>query len=93
VAVVIEGITFTLDEATELAERTKRYVGAGVTPLTPGTTLAVQIDQRVAEGGGTVELNEQEKLAGFAVADEWSQSRDAPAAARDLRRALAPDQT
>jgi hypothetical protein len=93
VAVVIEGISFTLDEAKELAERTRRYVGAGVTPLTPGTTLAVQIEQRLAEGGGTVELNEQEELAAWAVVDEWCQSSDAPAGARDLRRALAPDQT
>jgi hypothetical protein len=55
VAVGIEGITFTLDEATELAERTRRYVGASPTALTPGTALAVQVEQRVAEGGGTVE--------------------------------------
>jgi hypothetical protein len=93
VAVFIEGITFTLEEATELAERTRRYAGASATPLTPGTTLAVQIEQRVTERGGTVDLNEQEKLAAFAVVDEWLQSRDAPAAARALRLALAPDQT
>jgi hypothetical protein len=92
VAVVIEGITFTLSEATELAKRTRRYAGASARPLTPGRTLAVQIEQRVAEGGGTVELNEQEELAASAVVDEWLQSRDAPAAARDLRLALTPDQ-
>jgi hypothetical protein len=88
----IEGIAFELDDAAELARRARRYsTGASLPGLTPGSALAVQVETRVATGGGDVTLNDEEKLAAFAVVDEWRQSEAAPAAVRQLYLALARD--
>jgi hypothetical protein len=84
----IEGVAFEPDDAAEFAERTRRYVGAMPVALSPGIALAVQIEQRIAEGGGDVTLTEEEKRAALAVVDEWRQSRAAPDAVRELHRLL-----
>jgi hypothetical protein len=84
----VEGVEFQLDEAREFVRRAKLYQrGTSEGGLSPGNTLAVQIEKAVDEGGGPVEpLTDEEKLAASAVADEWQQNRDAPAAVRNLRR-------
>jgi hypothetical protein len=58
--------------------------------FTPGTALAVKVEQRVDEDGGDVKLTEEEMAAASAVLDEWLQSSAAPEAARTLYRLLAP---
>jgi hypothetical protein len=88
----VEGVEFKHGDARELARRARRYsTGGSLGGLTPGESLAVQLEQAVDEGGGSVTLADEEKVAAAAVVDEWRQSRDAPAAAADLRRVLASD--
>jgi hypothetical protein len=103
----IEGVAFSLDEAAELARRTRQHVGAdpearfrdrltggvGTSPaFTSGTALAVQVEQRVHEGGGDLlGLTAREREAASAVLDEWLQSREAPDAVRTLYRVLGSD--
>ena len=86
----VEGVLFQLDEASEFARRAMLYSrGTAEAGLSPAHALAVQLETAVDEGGGLVPpLNDEEKVAALAVVDEWCQSRDAPAAARNLRRVL-----
>lgn len=89
----IEGVAFKVEAAREFAERLLIYdlindphpVGW---VAAEGVALTIQ-GSITDEGRFDVRLNERQKVAVFAVLDEWLQSRGAPDAAGTLHRALA----
>jgi hypothetical protein len=84
----IEGVWFKVEDAREFAERALIYdLINDPQPAGAAEGLAFTI-QRCISDDFDATLHEQEKVAVFAVLDEWLQSRDAPDAARTLYNAL-----
>jgi hypothetical protein len=87
----VEGVAFELADAAEFAERARQQsAGASRPGLSSWTTLAVQLEQRVADGGGDVTLTDGEKRATSAVLGEWRQSKERPDGVDVLYLLLSP---